>query len=495
MKRRVATILLAIFLIIPLFFAAVAQTPYNTKEDVGQANDDFRTNGDVTSPVHVADVETARQWVLVCQSIGIGCTADESQQSSFQQNSVIGQISNGIAYLYYQKPADTSQFIAYYGQKLGIVKPAYAQGIGFSGLSPLLGLWRTFRNVAYGFTIIIMVVIGFMIMFRMKIDPRTVISAQSAIPRIIMTIFLITFSYAIVGLLIDVMYLFLFLIINVLRTSGAATFPDFQAVLTNFSGGSISNLLGALFTPGIKAVDDITALVGGASTAGVTALIGAVVGAIVLVPLTPLGGAAAGAAIGGAIPSVLVFLLVAIAIIFATVRIFIMLLTAYIQIIINVIFAPLLLMFDAIPNSNAASSWIRGIIANLLVFPITSSLLLVGAILTSSSISQNLWSPPGLPGSASRGVAGLIGLGLILTIPTLVNSMKEAFKAKSAVPAAPGAFLSPVGTMFGVGMQALSAQYYLTSGPLGQWFGRLRGAAQGKPVPPGGSGGGTHTGQ
>jgi len=47
---------------------------------------------------------------------------------------------------------------------------------------------------------------AFMIMFRVRISPQTVITVQSALPKIIFTLILITFSYAIAGFLIDLMY-------------------------------------------------------------------------------------------------------------------------------------------------------------------------------------------------------------------------------------------------------------------------------------------------
>lgn len=210
-----------------------------------EALDSTRDSGDVNDDLHVQRVETIR---LVTLSGLLGnvqaLTSDVGLQKQYFANTVTGKTVEGIAYLYYNKPVDTQQFIAYYGQKAGIVKPAYAQGIGFSGLSPILPLWRAFRNVAYGFLIFVLVVIGFMILFRMKIDPRTVISVQNALPRIIITLILITFSYAIVGLLIDVMYLLIFLTIATLR----AGFPisDMPTTLSFYTGGPLSNLFPTL---------------------------------------------------------------------------------------------------------------------------------------------------------------------------------------------------------------------------------------------------------
>ena len=62
---------------------------------------------------------------------------------------------------------------------------------------------KAFRNFAYVLITLLFIIMGLMIMFRVKIDPRTVVSFQSALPKIIMALILVTFSYAIVGLLID----------------------------------------------------------------------------------------------------------------------------------------------------------------------------------------------------------------------------------------------------------------------------------------------------
>ncbi|MBP9817810.1 hypothetical protein KBC75_03610, partial [Candidatus Shapirobacteria bacterium] len=88
---------------------------------------------------------------------------------------------------------------------LGI--PAYAQatGVGFAGLQPILPIWRGFRNFTYLLASVIFVLIGIMIMLRVKISNQAVISIQSAVPQIITTLVLITFSYAIAGLVIDLM--------------------------------------------------------------------------------------------------------------------------------------------------------------------------------------------------------------------------------------------------------------------------------------------------
>jgi hypothetical protein len=120
-------------------------------------------------------------------------------------------------------PASSGEYIRYLADNFGITKPAHAQAKpvpnGFDSLRPIQALWITSRNITYMFFVLIFVIIGVGIMLRVKIDPRTVMSLQNQIPRVIISILLITFSYAIVGLMIDLMWLTTYTGINVITQS------------------------------------------------------------------------------------------------------------------------------------------------------------------------------------------------------------------------------------------------------------------------------------
>lgn len=150
----------------------------------------------------------------------------------------VGFVNNMIADLY-TPPINTAGYVHYVASNFGLVKHTYAKetgsdpgtgsnkgssssvsnGIGFDRLTPLLGLWTTFRNIAYLAFVIIFVVIGFAIMLRVKIDPRTVMTIENQIPKIIIALLLVTFSYAIAGFLIDMMYVTTYLTINVITNA------------------------------------------------------------------------------------------------------------------------------------------------------------------------------------------------------------------------------------------------------------------------------------
>lgn len=393
--------------------------------------------------------------------------------SNIPRTSVIGLLNKNIVAMYKHKPADAQLYLADIAGKAGVIKPAFAQGIGFSGLSPLLGLWKAFRNIAYGFLIIIMVIIGFMILFRMKIDPRTVISIQNAIPRIVVTLILITFSYAIAGIMIDFMYLCLYVTLIAFSTAGGGNVPGLtiSGAMGAITGLPLNDLFGSAWSAGPAAITGLVNLIG-RGTADT-------IGAVVLTALGGFVGATFGGAIGAGIGSVgvlgggivgqgstgnaLAWLIVSLALLFAIVRIAVTLLSAYIQIILGVIFGPLQLMFGAIPNVDAFSSWIRNLTANLGVFVVTSIMLLLASILSAQATqvaNSNLWVPPGLGGQQGAAASGLISFGMVLSIPSMAAALKEMLKAKGTLPV--GSSLSTALTSpFSTGMQLISTGYYI----------------------------------
>jgi hypothetical protein len=76
---------------------------------------------------------------------------------------------------------------------------ALAADIEYSGpfLSTVLGVWKLTRNIAYGLMALVMLVIGFMIITQKKIGGQLAVTAQLALPRIVIALILITFSYPI----------------------------------------------------------------------------------------------------------------------------------------------------------------------------------------------------------------------------------------------------------------------------------------------------------
>ncbi len=374
---------------------------------------------------------------------GVGGGSKLAASPFYNEKSAVAQLSNIVLAMYSTPPADLALWFQDTGRSLGFLpQKVEAQGIGFTGLSPLLPIWRAFRNISYALLALVMVIIGFMVMFRRKIDPKTVVTVQNALPKIVLALLLITFSYAIAAFFIDLMYLVMAIIINlIVSNSGGALGAD---TAQKYISGGLGTVAGALFGGGWSSIDDlIKLLMFYDSPAGSAPWFATWIPTVLTLGLYP------------AAVSIIVTFIVAIAILFGLIRIVFMLITAYIQVIVAVLIAPFQLMTEALPGSTSFNSWARNLFASLSVFPVTAAMLLVGTMLTREN-AGHIWTPPllsGTLGAGANGVSGLIGLGFLLTIPNIANAIKEALKAKAPIEAGLGAILGPLGTGVGQAFQ------------------------------------------
>src|SRR3989344_5325325 len=211
--------------------AAPTITPTQTKSAAVAAN----TNPDVPNNLHnwTQNVMIEVMSALTCQLAGVdpinpkqSCLgADQATGKigflpSPQEGGAIGFMGNMISVLY-TPPLHTADYFQDLASNFGLSKHAYAQttGTGFKSLTPLIGIWSAFRNIVYLFLVIIFVIIGLAIMLRVKIDPRTVMTIQNQIPKIIIGILAVTFSFAIAGFLIDMMYVSIHLTGNIIAST------------------------------------------------------------------------------------------------------------------------------------------------------------------------------------------------------------------------------------------------------------------------------------
>lgn len=123
--------------------------------------------------------------------------------------------------------------------KFSPVKVANAQGFGFNtGGKPVQFMWTITRNISYSLLVMATIVMAFLVMFRVKIAPQVVVTVQSAIPNIMFSTILITFSYAIAGFVIDLMYVLIGLVSTILISNGFTndTFSHLFSELTTDHG-------------------------------------------------------------------------------------------------------------------------------------------------------------------------------------------------------------------------------------------------------------------
>lgn len=389
--------------------------------------------------------------VLEATSLGLtrmiigDISASPSDQTSYQPSGAIGGVAGLISAMYAHPPASSVEYFADLGKNLGIVKPAYAQtGVGFRGLAPILPLWKVFRNIAYLFFTIIFVVIGFAIMFRVKLNPQTVISIQNAIPRIVVALILVTFSYAIAGLLIDLIYVFISLAISIIGQGLGADIITKEKIIEEqktFMNLTFSHGWSVLTWRGLETywTDIFPGMLQSAWGSGwLFSLIGII--------LAFLGGGA-----GGLLFSLILLIIV----LYVMIKLFISLLKSYISIILSVIFGPLQITLGILPgNQGGFGAWLRNILANAMVFPAVAIFIFfswyLGKLISHSISETQIWTPPGLSGSSQLAI-GLISLGMILIVHKIPDIIKEALQVKPfPYGAAIGEVLGPLKPIVGV---------------------------------------------
>jgi len=420
-KRVLATVL---FLLVLSVRPATAQYTYKISDEEKTAYTAAVENCDSPSLECLVKNTTrfvAMEWVNDI----IGSGAEETQNltpasdagSATQlasRTGMVGNMTKLIVGMYAYPPARTERFVVDVIHSTG-VEPAYAQGLGFAALDPVLDLWKKFRNVAYFFFIFLFIIIGFMIMFRSKIGGQAAITAQQAIPSILISLILVTFSYAISGFLIDLMYLSMFMIVGI-----------FGEITT--SSGAASNLISMnIFSLGgelLKSVKDSL----GQTTDIINLLIKSMIGTE-----NALTG------IVSIISGLTLSLVLAVAIVIALFRLFFELLKSYATIVVNVVTAPIILMFGAIPGKNVFSGWIMSMIGNLAAFPAVLLVIVLFYEFTEAgsggvTVKTGGFMPPFLVGSGNSNVASaLLGFALLLALPDVVKKIKEKLGAKAGL--------------------------------------------------------------
>jgi len=369
---------------------------------------------------------------------------EEGQTLNWTPGGAIGGTTQIIGYLY-QKPASGVEYIASsFDNFLG--KPAYAQGAGFTGLQPLLPVWRGFRNIVYLLSSVLFIVLGLLIVLRIKISPQAVITIQSAIPQIITTLILVTFSYAIAGLLIDLSYIVQGIAISTMFSAlGVGTGSSIiTPTATQYVGAALSSLFGGNYTAynltdlvqnnGFLQTFDLTArLIPTTFIALLSFIIGGIAGGI-------LGAANPAAIIGGGGIVVALFLLIfGIIVLIKLISFLFSLISVYLNVLIKVILAPIEIGMGAFPGSKTGfSNWIWDLIANLAVFPFTIVFLVLANVIMERIQAGGIWTPSimGVAGAAFGGrlIAALFGIGAFILLSKLPEMIPQVIFALKPSP-------------------------------------------------------------
>lgn len=267
-------------------------------------------------------------------------TASSDERSKYYASlGLPGLFIGTMQQMYTDPPASAVQSTKQTLAKFSIIKPVSAQlGYGYSAISAVQNLWIASRNMAYLLLVIFLIAAGFMVIFRIKINPQTSVSIQLMVPRIISTLILITFSYAIAGLVIDMVYVVLSLIIGGLSPT---IVQDVNGTLGFFAHPDF----GFIFFYYILTLGVVTILMAGT--------------------------------ILGAIPALILLIIV----FFLLFKIWWMMMKTYIMLIFQIIIGPWQIMLGLLPGQQGFGPWVRGLIANASVFIVVPLMFMFNMIL------------------------------------------------------------------------------------------------------------------
>jgi len=245
-------------------------------------------------------------------------------------------------------------------RKFHIIPEAKAQttGFGYSALAPVRDIWATFRNMSYLLFTVIIIAFAFMIMFRVKISPQTVISVQSALPKLIGGLILVTFSYAIAGFMIDLMYVVIAIIASTFRITGWGSLDSgfiYSFIAAENSLGLMIFSVGYVFMFLITLVFALFYNIVSTPAAGFALIISGFIWII----------------------SIIAAFILALILIWKVLKIIWMLIKTVASIFMLTIFAPIQITFGMISPGNGFGSWLKNFAATLAVFPITGLLLIL----------------------------------------------------------------------------------------------------------------------
>lgn len=300
----------------------------------------------------------------------------------FSFNSSQPSENRGLASLIFQdRPFSGITYFKERARTLKLIPEAKAQeGFGFTqALFPVQDMWRASRDIAYALLVVAIVILSFMIMFRVKIDPQTVITVQSALPKVAIALVLITFSYAIAGLLVDLMYV----VIGLVSLLGVRFFPfpipggtgtiyNFLTLGQPFNVNIQLGILPLFFTYIILFV--IAFLASG------LVYIGAIQAAAVTLISVGLASLFSMTGIGGFV--LMLFLVIALFIfLWYLVKVFWTLLKAFAWVLLLTIFAPFYIIIGVVVPGLGFNTWLRSFISNLSVFVVAGTLFLLSYVL------------------------------------------------------------------------------------------------------------------
>jgi len=474
-----------IFVFITVILAVVILFNYlKTGEKININEADEMNLTEISTKIKELEKDTSENGKLslfvyqngMCNFYGQGCS-EKYGNAENQNNGMINNVANLMSVPYEYPPASAIGWLQESVQDAGFIPATYAySGVGFASLSGYMHIWKLFQELSFIILVLIMITIGFLIMFRVKIGSQAEIGIQNALPRIVIVMILIAFSFPIAGFLIDMMYFILGLGVRILFdvSSPGATAAQANDLVNGYLnanmgrlypnqinfvglGGKMFNMAPAIMRGSVNAigyyfiiayVKQITTILTsfvnattgwsilGTGTGNMTMFFVGLIQSALLILLFPH---VPGFIIG------LIFILTLLMFIF---KVFFILLSSYLKIILYIIFSPIILLFSALPGVDTIGWWFKNLMGELLAFPTVAIILMAGRAITSinkianpgpDSVSETIGqlvrtslAPqnieplklPFLHGLTSADLNALIGFGLILMIPDFIKMVK-----------------------------------------------------------------------
>jgi len=514
--KKAFIVIAVYFIVISLFFHFLnkdePKTNYNAVEKNRQ--EIYKViNDPKIKNTQEGKIAIALYRAMLCGLIGEACTDNPKDGDKNFNHSLFGFVTNLIV-LPYANPPASGIYWAYSGlQNAGFVPKTYAaEGIGFAAIKPFMNIWKVFRDISYMLLVLVLIAIGFMIMFRAKINPQTVISVENSLPKIVVALLLITFSFPIAGFLIDLMYISIGIIavffsnvqnpptwfagqpqeilkkfyfstswgiweyvtgvsfsnFNILKLSSsivgiipeylrnivtgiiAVLIPPttFLPIVTSNTGGVVNR--GLNWSWFINLIKNKFEHLGGQTIVGIIAVFIFLVIEIVL-----------GIFIYNILLWIAVSIILVLTLLYLLFRIFFMLLYSYIQIILLIFFSPVILAVEMFPGKSTFSSWVKNLLLNLATWPLLIIMILISQILLNQPPSQgNLWLPPFLLSINPEYIRIIISMGILFMTPDLIRALKEMTGVKPmSLGLNFGAFTAGAGAIVG-GTLGAAGQFY-----------------------------------
>lgn len=283
------------------------------------------------------------------------------------------------------------------------IKDANAQGAGVENLSEgIRQVWAKIRDLSIILMVIALVIIGFMVMLRRRLDPKTVVTATNSLPRFAIALVLIIFSFALAGLFID----FIHLTVALVQNFFGGVFADWS----QRAGGEL------IWFPFFAAFS-----------------LGTAINWSAVICSLPFGFQA----VGVLVLILVVEIFIRLVLVIVGVYLFWVLLKNYAYMVLFTIFAPLMFLLGAIPGFESVTiNWFKRMFVNSIAFPIILFLIYLALELISQTNFAGqategvVSSPPPLQTNILN-IPYFIGLGMVFFATKVPQFLEKLFKLDS----------------------------------------------------------------